>query len=112
MWNVFPELTSALKELNALPEVVDYSSLEVIERFVVLLYDRTSNLTKVNEARQELFAKKSRTLENIPPTQKALLQHTKRAVLQGGFVWGQSSSKQLDIPCPWAGIRGGWTAIT
>ena len=100
VWNVFPELTSALKELNALPEVVDYSSLEVIERFVVLLYDRTSNLTKVNEARQELFAKKSRTLENIPPTQEALLQHTKRAVLQGGFVWGQSSSKQLDIPCP------------
>ena len=100
MWNVFPELTSVLKELNALPEVVDYSSLEVIERFVVLLYDRTSNFTKVNEARQELFGKKSRTLENIPPTQEALLQHTKRAVLQGGFVWGQSSSKQLDIPCP------------
>ena len=46
VWNVFPELTSALKELNALPEVVEYSSLEVIERFVVLLYDRTSILQK------------------------------------------------------------------
>ena len=76
MWNVFPELTSAHKELNALPEVVNYSSLEEIERFVVLLYDRTSNLTKVKEARQELFAKKSRTLENIPPTQGSIFFKT------------------------------------
>ena len=80
--------------------MVDYSSLELIERFVVLLCDRTSNVTKVNEARQELFVKKSRTLENIPPTQEALLQHTKRAVIQGGFVWGQCSLKHSDIPCP------------
>ena len=67
---------------------------------MVLLYDCTSNLTKVNEARQELFAKKSRTLDNIPPTQEALLQHTKHAILQGVSVWGQCCSKELAFPCP------------
>lgn len=67
---------------------------------MVLLYDRTSNLTRVNEARQELFAKKSRTLDNIPPTQEALLQHTKRALLQGGFFWGQCCLKEQVIPTP------------
>ena len=32
--------------------------MSVIERFVVLLYDRTSNQVKVNQARQELFPKR------------------------------------------------------
>ena len=70
VWEVFSELTPALKELNALPQEIYYSnsSLVVIERFVLFLYDRTSNLTKVNEAREELFAKKVRTLNNIQPT--------------------------------------------
>lgn len=67
---VFFELTATLLILSSSPEVVDNACLAVIERFVVLLYDRTSNLTKVNEARHDqLFSKKSRTLEKIPPTQ-------------------------------------------
>ena len=32
--------------------------MSVIERFVVLLYDRTSNQVKFNQARQELFPKR------------------------------------------------------
>lgn len=32
--------------------------MSVIERFVALLYDRTSNQVKVNQARQELFPKR------------------------------------------------------
>ena len=66
---VFFELTATLLILSSSPEVVDNACLAVIERFVVLLYDRTSNLTKVNEARQDLFSKKSRTLKKKPPTQ-------------------------------------------
>ena len=72
----------------------------VLERFVVLLYDRTSNLTKVNEARQELFSKKSRDLECIPPTRAALEQHDRRAVLQGGHVWGQTLLPTQVLPSP------------
>ena len=37
--------------------------------FTVVLYDKTSNGTSVNEARKEMLIKKNRTLENIPPTQ-------------------------------------------
>ena len=40
-----------------------------IERFVTILYDRTSNETTANSARLELFTRKNRSLENIPPTQ-------------------------------------------
>ena len=83
---MFPELTPVLHTLSSSPQYIDEESMSVLERFVVLLYDRTSNLTKVNEARHELFSKKSRDLECIPPTRAVLDQHVKRAVLQGGHV--------------------------
>ena len=46
-----------------------------IERLVVVLYDRTSPLSSVNEAREELFCQKNQSVDRIPPTQDALLQH-------------------------------------
>lgn len=87
VWSVFPELTPVLQTLKSSPECITEECMAVLERFVVLLYDRTSNLTKVNEGRQELFCKKSRDLECIPPTNAALEQHVRRAVFQGGHVW-------------------------
>lgn len=52
----------------SMPTDVDEMCMAVIERFVVLLYDRTSNLLDVNQARKELFSKKSRSIESIPPS--------------------------------------------
>ena len=95
--------------------MVDNACLAVIERFVVLLYDRTSNLTKVNEVRQDLFSKKSRTLEKIPFTQEALLQHTKRSVYQGGHIWAQTLVTQPVLPSPsewgWQRDDKSWTPM-
>ena len=70
------------------------------ERFVALLYGRTSTAVTVNEARPELFLKKSSAIENIPPTQTALLQHTKRAVYQASNVWGSALIAKAQIPSP------------
>ena len=57
-----------------------------LERFVVLMYDRTSETTEVNEARKQLFTQKSRALENMPPTKAALEQHIRRATYQVGML--------------------------
>ena len=89
VWNLFPELTPVLKAMLMLSENIEYTCLDVIERFVILLYDRISSLSKVNEVRQELFSRKAISLENIPLTQASLRQHVKRTVFQGGFVWGK-----------------------
>lgn len=78
VWKVFPELTPVLRVLNGAPNEVTEECMSV-ERFVVLLYDRTSSLMNVNEARKELFPKRS-NLDSIPPTRAALEQHVKRAV--------------------------------
>ena len=69
-------------------------------KVVVLLYDRTSSLLKVNEARQELFCKKSREFDSISPTKAALEQHIRRAVLQGAHTWGQTLLCQPALPSP------------
>ena len=89
-----------LVTLMSMPEDIDDNSMAVIERFVFLLYDRTSSVTGVNNARQEFFSKKSRNLDSILPSQAALVQHTRRAVLQAGFIWSQSHLKHQVVPCP------------
>ena len=48
---------------------VDVSIFKLLERFTVVLYDKTSNVLDVNKAGNEIFTKKNRTLENTPPTQ-------------------------------------------
>ena len=50
----FPIVTSAFCTLASNPSNVE-DQLHLLERFVVLLYDRTSNEEKVNEARKKLF---------------------------------------------------------
>ena len=50
------------------------------------MYDRSSTLSRVNEARLDLFARKQRPYDAIPPTQGALLQCAKRACYAAGHV--------------------------
>ena len=56
--------------------------MEIIERFVVLMYDRTSPSGSANECRLRIYIKKQRTVQVIPPTQNSLAQHIKREMLQ------------------------------
>ncbi len=57
-------------------------TMSVLERFVILMYDCTSDITGINEARKQLFTRKSRSLENLPPTLAALEQHVRRVCYQ------------------------------
>ncbi len=113
-WSVFPVLTDALLALASAPPHIPDECLAEIERFVVLLYSRSSGLSKVNEARRDLFSK-ARPLEHIPPTQSALLQHVKRSTLQGGHCWGQTLIAQPELPSPadwgWVKSKNGWTPL-
>ena len=105
-WRVCPTMTTVFMQLADLPTQVSEESLREIERFVVVLYDRTSALSSVNEARQKLFSRGSRSLENIPPTQAALVQHTRRAAYQAGHVWATCLQREPQLPSP---SDWGWT---
>ena len=45
---------------------IDSEHFKKIEKYVVVLYDKTSSLSFVNEAREELFCRKRRSIDNIP----------------------------------------------
>ena len=75
-----PYLTPVFASLASAPSQVTPGDMEHIERYTVILYQRTSPLSHVNEARKQMFAAGNRRIENIPPTQEALKQHVKRDV--------------------------------
>ena len=57
--------------------------INVIERYVVLIYACGSGLRSVNACQRYLFTHKNLSSESLPPTYDALMQHLKRAVCQG-----------------------------
>ena len=82
----FPEVTKLFLYMASNPHVplnIEYEEFKLLECFCVIIYDKTSSLEYVNEARRELFCQKNRTMETIPPTQNAFLQHCRRAALLG-----------------------------
>ena len=85
-WNSLPELTDALLRLACVPTEIPKHSMQAIENFFTLMYDRTSTCIEVNEARKKLFGKKF-LLQRIPPTCAALEQHVKGAVFHAGWSY-------------------------
>lgn len=86
-WSGVPDLTNTLVALTQNPDLFTLGSvyMEQIERFVILMYSKGCGAAGVNDARYRLFTTGTRSLENIPPTQAALFQHVKRALLQASF---------------------------
>ena len=111
-WNVYPEVTEAFEELTKMHG--NLTDKAQIERFVILMYDRTSDVLEINKARKELFTKKSRSLENLPPTQAALKEHRKRASLQGQS-WIKATELDQRLPNPgdfrWSKDQDGWQSV-
>ena len=85
-WEVFPDATDVFTRLRKRPHSLLETDIEIIEAFVCIIYDRGTDTFAVNKARLELFARKQRPYDALPPTLDALIQHTKRAVYQGVHV--------------------------
>ena len=88
-WKTFPEATDGFVAIGSYPPIIT-DDIARLERFVVLLYDRTSGEDSVDKCRIHLFTSKARWIDNIPPTKAALLEHIKRATFQAGYIWRQS----------------------
>ena len=67
-------------KLSQYPPVLDDEHLETLEKFMVMMWDRSSTAEGVDDERLDLFARKQRPFEAIPPTRAALKQPVKRAV--------------------------------
>lgn len=98
-WQSTSGLTDTLVALTSDPKVFNPQShhMQILERFVVVMYSKGCGLERVNEARLQLFSSGKKSLEALPPTQSALYQHIRRAVLQA-TIWSQATSVHMDIP--------------
>ena len=67
-WNVCNEVSDAFTQLCKYQLILDDEALEIFEKFVVIMYDRSSCTTEVDDARlEELYARKVRPFDSIPP---------------------------------------------
>ena len=97
-WKVFkehPELLSSLGIASDLSENVQKDA----EDFVCKLYDINSTTSSINKVRANTFRNHKSKLDNLPPTQNALIQHLKRSNYQA-YIWRQSLHTTQDIPSP------------
>ena len=89
--------------------------MQCLERYVILMYDRVSSKTDINDARKQLFSQKGRPFDAIPPTRAALIEHCKRAAYQAGYVWGQALIPNPRLPNPqewgWNLENGVWRPL-
>ena len=102
-WDICGWASGIFSQLSQYPPEVD-EDLETLEKFVVMMYDRSSKVEGADDARLDMFARKQRPYEIIPPTRRSLKQHVKRAAFQADCIWSQSTIRQLEkqIPANWA----------
>ena len=108
-WDVCPEVTHVFKKLSSYPAVIEDADLNLLERFVINMYDKNSTADKVDEVRLDLFARKQRSYDAIPPTSASLVQHVKRSVFQAACIWGQATvcKMQIESPANWGWQKDG-----
>ena len=88
----YPEATVVFANLSTYPPVIRDEEKKVLERFVILMYDKSSIANDIDSVRLDLFARKQRAYDAIPTTSAALEYHTKR----GPSEWmGMEATRQF-----------------
>ena len=55
-WDIFPEATPVFFKLSHHPSTIEDDDMKILEKFVVLMYDRSGTADSVDEAKLDLFA--------------------------------------------------------
>ena len=101
-WNSYPEVTRSFTYMTLNTYTMldnDSQYFHLLERFTVVIYNKTSDLECVNEVQMELFCQRNRPMERISPTKDALLQHIKCVACQAG-IWTTSELTEQNRPSP------------
>ena len=102
-WNIFiniPNLFILFAELSITLDMISERQFKEIERYVILLYQKSSSKFSVNDARKQLFTQ-NRKIENIPPKHILLLnstrkeQHTRQVIFGDNLSWLNQCSRHL-----------------
>jgi hypothetical protein len=103
------QLTALFGKLSEAPPEITDIDFQLIKRFVLDLYKTKSASETLGSLRMKMFINSAvDDLKKLPPSEGAILMHTKRATLQAGYFWKESDS-DIVIPNPelW-----GWSRST
>ena len=116
-WQAYKNVTDTFVHLVSHPNQIlndDSEQFHEIERLTVVLYDKTSASSSVNETRRNLFCHKNRAMDKLPPTSNALLQHTRRAVFQAEICTTSTQTQQV-VPSAqdfgWSKVEDSWAPV-
>ena len=68
-WKKYTDADLVFKDLSLVDNEIDQCKTEVLERFVVMCYDKDLTTNSVNEARKTIHLRGTRSFDKIPPTQ-------------------------------------------
>ena len=80
-WKAYPVASPVCTMLSMIPPIIVYEEHKVLEKFNITMYDRSSQATDIDAVGLDMFARKQRLYEAIPPTGVTLVQHTQQASL-------------------------------
>lgn len=101
IWMIYHEVTFAFESMYLATSVKTLEdAVPLLERFVVLFYDRNDTSIDVNDACNIMFTENGRSVESILPTAAALLEHGRHVVYQVGYTWEQSLNPNPKLPSP------------
>ena len=104
-WLSYPEATNAFL-IHPFENIsLESERFHTIEKFVCILYSRTTNIASVNEMRENIFPKLE--FSQLPPTQEALYQHVQRSVYQAS-IWLRCTNQLINAPTP---TSYGWKRV-
>ena len=94
------QLTALFVKLSAAPAEITDTDLCLIQQFVKYFYNKRLSSDTLGAIRMKMFINCAvDDLRKLPPSEGALLLHSKRATLQAGYLWKESES-DITIPNP------------
>ena len=101
-WHAYQDVTETFVHIAEHPFLqldTDSNNFQLLERLIVVLNDKSSPLTSVNEIRPDLLCQRNLSMDHLPATQYALLPHLRRGIYQAG-IWTTSIETQQVVPSP------------
>ena len=101
-WRAFPTATEAFRfpvQYPFTPMLVESPLSKVTEQFTCILYDSTTSCESVNDLRKKPFPRKVTMMQNFPPSQAALIQHTNWSIYQA-TIWLMSLKSKQNVTSP------------
>jgi hypothetical protein len=101
-WKTFQKHAPLLDDLGHGP--MSAGTVEQTEELICQLYFPTTNETSINEMHYTLFLRGDKDAEKLPPRQKSLQRHIKRAHHQA-TIWYLAAVPQPELATP---VGSGW----